>query len=309
MYLITGGAGFIGSHIAERLVKEGKKVRIFDNFSTGKLENLENCIGKLEIIEGDLRDINQVKSALKGVDYILHQGALPSVPLSIEKPVDSNSCNITGTLNLLVCAKEANIKRCVVASSSSVYGESKILPKVETMPPSPLSPYALQKFVTEKYALLFYDLYGLETVALRYFNVFGPRQNPKSQYAAVIPKFISMILNGERPIIYGDGLQTRDFTYIENVVEANLLALYSEKGVGYALNIASGKQTSLNELVEKLSIIAGYKIEPIYEKERKGDIKHSYADISNAKKLINYSPKVDLEQGLKITYEWFKQRG
>lgn len=308
-FLITGGAGFIGSNIAEELIKRGEKVRIIDNFSTGKMENIEEFKDKIELIEGDLKNINDVKKAVEGIDYILHQAALSSVPRSVEDPLSSNANNIDGTLNLLVVAKEAGVKRVVIAASSSAYGDTEILPKSEDMTPNPLSPYAVTKYVEELYGKVFYNIYGLETVSLRYFNVFGPKQDPNSQYAAVIPKFITKILKGESPVIFGDGEQTRDFTYIDNVVEANILAATSKNvGHGEVINIACGERISLNQLVDKINEILGTNIKPLYDKPRIGDVKHSLASIEKAKKLLGYRVSIKFEEGLRKTIDWYKKR-
>jgi nucleoside-diphosphate-sugar epimerase len=307
-FLVTGGAGFIGSNIVEGLLKRGENVRVIDNFSTGCIDNLEPFRDKVEIITGDLRNIEQVRKALDGVDYVLHQAAIPSVPRSIIDPLSVNTSNVDGTLNLLIASKDLGIKRVVIASSSSVYGDSEKLPKLEDLPPNPLSPYAATKYFGEVYGKLFFSIYGLETVSLRYFNVFGPRQNPDSQYAAVIPKFIKKMLRGEPPIIYGDGKQTRDFTYVENVVEANLLAVFSNNvGHGEVLNVGCGYSASLNKLVKMINEIAGTKIKPKYEKPRLGDVKHSLASIEKAQRMISYTVKVNIEEGLKKTIERYKE--
>ena len=303
-YLVTGGAGFIGSHIVDRLVQNGKKVRVLDNFSTGKRANIEHNLGEIDLINGSLTDMGTVRRAVEGVDYVLHQGALPSVPRSVNDPIGSNDANINGTLNLLVAARDACVKRLVFASSSSVYGDSPSLPKHERMPPDPLSPYALTKLAGECYCRLFTDLYGLETVSLRYFNVFGPRQDPESQYAAVIPKFIKCMLKGERPVIYGDGLQSRDFTYVENNVEANILACSAPRAVGEVMNIACGDRFSLLDLVDIINRILGTSIEPVFEPARPGDVKHSQADISKARELIGFEPKVGFVEGLERLVGW-----
>jgi nucleoside-diphosphate-sugar epimerase len=307
-YLVTGGAGFIGSNIAEELLRRGEKVRIIDNFSTGKIENIERFINDIELIEGDLRNIEDAKKAVNGIEYILHQAALPSVPRSVIDPILSNASNIDGTLNLLVAARDAGVKRVIIAASSSAYGDTEILPKVENMVPNPLSPYAVTKYVEELYGKVFSKVYGLETVSLRYFNVFGPRQDPNSQYAAVIPKFITKMLKSESPVIYGDGEQSRDFTYIDNVVEANILAATSEKvGHGEVINIACGKRISLNQLVQKLNEILGTDVRPIYDKPRVGDVKHSLASIEKAERLLGYHVKVSLDEGLRKVIEWYKR--
>ena len=306
MYLVTGGAGFIGSKIVRRLVATGKKVRVLDDFSTGKKENLAGFSG-FELIEGSLTELETVRKALGGIEYVLHQGAIPSVPKSIADPIKSNEANITGTLNLLVVAKEAGVKRLVYAASSSAYGDTEVLPKVETMPADPLSPYAVAKYGGELYCKVFAEIYGLQTVNLRYFNIFGPRQDPTSDYAAVIPKFIKAMLKGERPVVFGDGEQTRDFTFIDNAVEANLLACVSNKvGRGEVVNVACGARYSLNELVRLLNEILGTDIEPVYEKPRPGDVKHSLADISKAKELLGYQVQVGFEEGLRRTVDWYK---
>lgn len=307
MYLITGGAGFIGSNIARSLIEKGRKVRVFDDFSTGKRENLA-ALDEVEIVEGSLTDISAVHEAFVGIKYILHQGAIPSVPRSIADPLQSNEVNITGTLNLLIAARDAGIKRVVFAASSSAYGDTAILPKVETMPANPLSPYAIGKYTGELYAKVFANIYGLETVSLRYFNIFGPRQDPASEYAAVIPKFIKAMLKGEAPTIYGDGEQSRDFTYIDNVVEANLLACMSTKvGKGEVINIACGERYSLNQLVDNLNNILGTSIKPVHEQAKLGDVKHSLADISKAQAMINYTAKVNFIDGLRKTVNWYKK--
>ena len=305
LYLVTGGAGFIGSHIAETLVTQGERVRVFDNFSTGKLENLAAFRDGLEVLDGDFRDLDTCRKAMMEVDYVLHQGALPSVPKSVEDPVNTNECNITGTLNLLVASRDAGVKRLVYAASSSAYGGNPTLPKVESMKPEPLSPYAVQKHVGELYCKVFYDLYGLETVALRYFNVFGTRQDPTSQYAAVIPRFITALDRSEPPTIYGDGEQSRDFTYVENVVEANLRAAQAEGAAGELMNFACGKSYSLNEILRMLQEIMNTNIEPVHEDARPGDVKHSLADIEKSRKLLEYTAHVSFEEGLRRTVDFF----
>jgi len=304
-YLVTGAAGFIGSHIAETLVKQGERVKVLDNFVTGKRENLAPFLDRIELIEGDLRNPADVSKAVEGVEIVFHEGALPSVPKSVEDPVGSNENNITGTLNLLMAARDAGVRRVVYAASSSAYGDSPTLPKEETMTPAPLSPYATQKYVGELYCRNFYDLFGLETVALRYFNVFGPRQDPMSQYAAVIPKFITALAEGKPPTIYGDGEQSRDFTYIENVVRANLLAARAEGAAGEMMNFACGERYTLNEILEKLQEIMKTDIKPIFADPRPGDVKHSLADTRKSRELLGYTPHVSLEEGLKRTVAFF----
>ena len=307
MYLVTGGAGFIGSNIVRRLVTDGIKVRVFDDFSTGKQENLVG-LTDVEIVKGSLTDQAAIREALKDVKYILHQGAIPSVPRSVDDPIKSNEVNINGTLNLLVAAREAWVKRVVYAASSSAYGDTETLPKVETMAGDPLSPYGVGKYTGELYARVFAKIYGLETVSLRYFNIFGPRQDPASEYAAVIPKFIQAMLRGEAPTIYGDGEQTRDFTYIDNAVEANLLACKSDQvGRGEVINIACGERYSLNQLVGELNDILGTSISSVYSDPKPGDVKHSLADIERAKNLLGYQVKVGFREGLEHTVEWFKK--
>jgi len=304
LYLVTGGAGFIGSNIVQRLVSEGKQVRVLDDFSTGKRENIAPYMNKVELVEGDLSDLSVCKAAVSGVKFVLHQGALPSVPRSVRDPIASNTVNVGGTLNMLWAAKEAGVKRFVYASSSSVYGDSKVLPKVETMIPSPLSPYAVSKLTGEYYCRVFFSLYGLETVSLRYFNVFGPRQDPTSQYAAVVPKFATAILAGDSPTIYGDGEQTRDFSYVENVVNANLAGLSAPDCAGGVFNIACNSRITVNELVAVLCRVLKRDVQATYVDSRPGDVKHSLADIEQAKKLLNYEPKVSVEDGIERYCEW-----
>jgi UDP-glucose 4-epimerase len=310
---VTGGAGFIGSNISEELVKRGEKVRILDNFSTGKRENIVKFKDGIELIKGDLRDLEIVKRAMDGVDFVLHQGALPSVERSTKEPLTTNRVNILGTLNVLIAASEAKVKRVVYASSSSIYGDTPIcltvgqaLPKKEGMKTNPQSPYAVTKLIGEEYCRIYYSIYGLETICLRYFNVFGPMQDPSSQYTAVIPKFITLMLRGESPPIYGDGEQSRDFTFINNVVEANLEACEAKWASGRAFNIACGKSISINNLVQRLNRILETRIEPTYQSPRKGDVRHSWADISQARKVLHYSPEIGFDVGLKKTVQWFR---
>jgi UDP-glucose 4-epimerase len=307
-YLVTGGAGFIGSNIVNRLLHDGHEVVVLDNFATGKRENILPLMKnpKMTMIEGDLRSFHIVRSAVKGVDFILHQGALPSVPRSINDPITSNDVNILGTLNILEAAKEFGVKRVVCASSSSIYGNSETLPKVESMPINPLSPYALTKYAQERYCQIFSSLYGLETVALRYFNVFGPNQDPTSQYSAVIPKFIKLIMNDIQPVIYGDGSQSRDFTFVENNIEANLLACTAPKAAGEVFNVACGERYTLIDLVGMINEILGKKVEPRFEPDRAGDVKHSLAGIEKARELLGYEVKVDFREGLRRTVEFFQ---
>lgn len=308
IYLTTGGAGFIGSNIVKELLKRGEEVRVLDNFATGKRENILSQMKNpnLTMIEGDLRSFHIVRSAVKGVDYILHQGALPSVPRSINDPITSNDVNILGTLNILEAAKEFGVRRVVLASSSSIYGNSETLPKIESMPINPMSPYALTKYAQERYCQIFYQLYGLETVSLRYFNVFGPNQDPTSQYSAVIPKFIKLIMNDQEPVIYGDGTQSRDFTYVENNVWANIQACTVEHAPGEVINIACGQRYTLIDLVRMINEILGKNIEPRFEPDRAGDVKHSLAGIDKAREFLDYEVKVDFRVGLERTVEFFR---
>jgi nucleoside-diphosphate-sugar epimerase len=306
-YLITGGAGFIGSNIVKELLSKGESVNVLDNFSTGRRSNLfefENN-PNLQLIEGDLRSFHLVRQAVNGVDYILHQGALPSVPRSINDPITSNDVNILGTLNILEAAKEFGVKRVVFASSSSVYGNNPTLPKDETLSVAPLSPYAVTKYSAERYCQVFYNIYGIETVALRYFNVFGPKQDPFSEYSAVIPKFIKLIIDDKEPVIYGDGSQSRDFTYVENNINANLLACISPNAAGEVFNIACGARYTLNDLVDGINKVLNKNIEPKYIETRAGDVKHSLADISKAKSLLGYEVKTDFYKGLEKTIDFY----
>ena len=307
--LVTGGAGFIGSNLTEALLQRGHSVRVLDDFSTGKRENLifNKIYPSLEIVEGDISDLNTCQKTIKGIEYVFHQAALPSVQRSVEDPKTSHAVNAGGTLNVLLAAKEEGIKRLIYASSSSVYGDTPTLPKHEEMPSDPLSPYALQKYIGEQYCRLFYQLYGLETVSLRYFNIFGPKQDPNSIYSAVIPKFIDALLHDRPPIIFGDGEQSRDFTYIENVVQANLLAMSAEHVQGEAVNIACGKRSSLNELLNVLKRILESELSPVYQEPRQGDVRHSLADIHKGKEIINYEPTVGVEMGLEKTVDFFRK--
>lgn len=308
--LVTGGAGFIGSNLTEALLKKGHSVRVLDNFLTGRRENLifDETYSSLEIIDGDIRDLTICQRAIENIEYVFHQAALPSVQLSVEDPMTSNSVNLEGTLNVLLAAKDAGVKRFVYASSCAIYGDDPTIPKKEEMYPNFLSPYALQKYIGEQYCRLFFRLYGLETVSLRYFNIFGPKQDPNSIYSAVIPKFIDALLEGRPPIVFGDGEQSRDFTYIDNVVQANILAMSIEHLNGEVINIACGKRTSLNQLLDILKGILGSKVLPIYQEPRKGDVRHSLADIRKGKQILNYVPKVEIKVGLKKTIEYFQKQ-
>jgi len=310
-YLVTGGGGFIGSHIVEELLRRGQRVRVLDNFSTGKRENLafrdmEAAQQHLEVVAGDICDAAAVQSAMKGIDYVLHQAALPSVPRSIADPISTNEVNVRGTLNVLLAAREAQVKRLVFASSSSVYGNSLVSPKHEELPTNPLSPYAVSKLAGERYCIAFHLAYKMPTACIRYFNVFGPRQDPNSQYSAVIPRFIAALLKGTPPTIFGDGLQSRDFTYVSNVVSANLLACTSDAAVGKVMNVACDDEHSLLDLHENLSRIIGAKIAPTFEPARTGDVKHSRAAIDLAKRVLGYSPIVGWEAGLRKTVEHYR---
>ena len=307
VYLVTGGAGFIGSHLVEELVKRGEQVRVLDNFSTGKRENLSDLQEKIELVEGDIRSYHIVHEVVQGVDFVLHQGALPSVPRSINDPITTNEVNVGGTLNILDAARDAGVKRVVYASSSSVYGANKALPKREDMIPQPISPYAVAKLTGEKYCHVFSRTYGLETVALRYFNVFGPRQDPKSQYSAVIPRFVVGMMEGQELTIHGDGTQSRDFTYVSNVVEANLLAVQAEGVSGEAFNLACGASMSLNEVVEKIAQTLDCEANVVYGPPRSGDVARSQADISRAGKYLGYEPLVEAREGLERVVLWFRQ--
>ncbi len=304
--LVTGGAGFIGSNLVENLLKQNHQVRVLDNFATGKRENLAAFAGKVELVEGDITQYHTVREAVDGVEVVLHQAALPSVPRSVRDPLSSDQVNVHGTLNVLYAAKDAKVKRVVYASSSSVYGDTPELPKHEQMTPNPLSPYAVSKLAAEHYCKVFAHVYGLHTVALRYFNVFGPRQDPASQYSAVIPKFIRAMLKGDRPTIFGDGEQTRDFTFVANVVDANLRAATADCKPGLAMNCACHDRTSLNQLVTELNSILGSSLDPVYQQPRVGDVKHSFAAIERAQKELGYNPVVDFKAGLVRTVEWYR---
>jgi UDP-glucose 4-epimerase len=308
--LVTGGAGFIGSNLTEALLQRGHFVRILDDFSTGKMENLifDKKHASLEITKGDICEPSTCRKAMNNMEFVFHQAALPSVQRSVEDPKTSNAVNVGGTLNILLAAREEGVKRLIYASSSSVYGDTPSLPKHEGVPSDPLSPYALQKYVGEQYCRLFYQLYGLETISLRYFNIFGPKQDPNSVYSAVIPKFIDALLQGRPPIIFGDGEQSRDFTYIENVVQANLLAMSVEHLHGEAINIACGERTSLNQLLNALKRILGSTLFPVYQDPRQGDVRHSLADIHKGKEILNYKPTVAVEKGLEKTVDFFQRR-
>ncbi len=302
-YLVTGGAGFIGSHIAEALLEHGESVRIFDNLATGKQTNLAALKGHVQVIQGDLRDFDAIKAAVKGVEVVFHQGALASVPRSIADPVASLETNINGTQNVLLAARDAGVRRVVYASSSSVYGNTPTLPKHEAMPTQPMSPYAVQKLTGELLGRVFTHVYGLETVALRYFNVFGPRQDPTSEYAAVIPRFLTALIKKRRPIVFGDGKQTRDFTYIFNVVQANLQAATSPYASGHVMNIGCGEQISLNTVLQLAGELLNVTPNPEYREPRPGDVRDSLADISLAQQFLSYKPIVGFREGLRRTLD------
>jgi UDP-glucose 4-epimerase len=305
--LVTGAGGFIGSHLAERLLGEGYEVRILDNFATGRRENLDSFRDAVDIVEGDIQSYERVHNAVRGCELVFHLAALPSVPRSIQDPLTSNASNVTGTLNVLLASRDEDVRRVVFASSSSTYGANKELPKRESMATVPIAPYAVSKLAAEGYCRAFFNVYGLETVALRYFNVFGPRQDPQSQYSAVIPKFITAVLSGQPPTIHGDGEQSRDFTYIDNAVDANLLAADAEGVAGETFNVACGERVSLNDLVSELERIVGAEVEPVHTDPRPGDVPHSVADISKARAALGYEPKVDFRAGLERTFAYYAE--
>ncbi|MCA1615817.1 MAG: SDR family oxidoreductase [Acidobacteria bacterium] len=306
--LVTGGAGFIGSHIASAAAARGARVRVIDDLSTGHLENIGEIKGEIDFLRGGINDEGLLRRALEGVELIFHEAAIPSVPRSVENPRETHDACVEATFRLLLAAREARVRRVVYAASSSAYGDQPTLPKVETMAPDPLSPYAVAKLVGEYYCQVFTRAYGLETVALRYFNIFGPRQDPGSQYSGVISRFISALAAGHRPVIYGDGEQSRDFTYVANAVEANLLAAESARAVGQVINVANGRQTTLNELLAAVKKLTGRAdADAEYRHVRAGDVRHSLADITRARELLGYEPRVALEEGLKLTLDWWKQ--
>jgi UDP-N-acetylglucosamine/UDP-N-acetyl-alpha-D-glucosaminouronate 4-epimerase len=310
-YLITGVAGFIGSSIARTLLSRGERVRGVDNFATGKRENIAEILNRIDFREADITDLDAMREACTGVDFVMHQAAIPSVPKSVLDPLGSNRANIDGTVNVLVAARDAKVKRVVYAASSSAYGDTPTLPKHEEMRPDPISPYAVAKLASEHYMISFYRCYGLETVCLRYFNIFGPRQDPSSPYSGVLAKFTTQMLRGEQPTINGDGEQSRDFTYIDNAVEANLLACKApaQKAAGQMFNVATGRRVTLNETFKVLQELTGYQGQPKYGPVREGDVKHSLADISKAEAGLGYKPLVDFEDGLRRTVEWYRESG
>jgi UDP-glucose 4-epimerase len=308
LYFITGIGGFIGSSLARELLRRGQQVRGVDNFATGRRENLAEILPQIDFREADILDLDAMHSGCAGADFVLHQAAIPSVPKSVLDPIGSNRANVDGTVNVLVAARDAKVKRVVFAASSSAYGDTPTLPKHEGMTPDPISPYAVAKLASERYMISFYRCYGLETVALRYFNIFGPRQDPSSPYSGVLAKFITQMLGGKQPTMFGDGEQSRDFTYIDNAVEANLLACQApaSQAAGKVFNVATGRRVTLNETFKLLQKITSYSGSAIYAEERAGDIKHSLADIAAAEKHLDYRPKVNFEDGLKQTVEWYR---
>jgi nucleoside-diphosphate-sugar epimerase len=305
-YLVTGGAGFIGSHLTEELVRRGHTVRVADSLITGKRTNLDHISG-VEFLEGDLADLPFAERAVKGVDYVLHQAAIPSVPRSVKDPVTSNRANVDATVNVLVAARDAGVRRLVFAASSSAYGDTPTLPKHEGMPPNPLSPYALQKVVGEQYLQMFTRLYGFETVSIRYFNVFGPRQDPSSPYSGVISVFATALLENRPPTIYGDGGQTRDFTYVANVVDGVLRACEAQGASGEIINVATGGRISLNQLFQTMKALVRGTVDPAYAEPRAGDVRDSQADISKARRILGYEPTISFEEGLRRTVEWYRK--
>lgn len=306
--MVTGGAGFIGSHIAAAMAQRGARVRVIDDLSTGHLENLEEIGGDIDFVRASLNDEESLRRALEDVELVFHEAAIPSVPRSVENPRETHRASVDATFSLLVAARDQRVRRVVYAASSSAYGDQPTLPKVETMRPEPLSPYAVAKLVGEYYCQVFTRTYKLETVALRYFNIFGPRQDPSSQYSGVISRFIAALLGGESPIIYGDGEQSRDFTYVANAVEANVRASETTDGVGQVLNVANGERITLNELLKTLQQITGKsEVKAEYREARVGDVRHSLADITQARQLLGYEPRVGLEEGLRHTIDWWKQ--
>lgn len=305
--LVTGGAGFIGSNLVRRLVREGHEVRVIDNFATGHRHNLQDVRGDVELIEGDLQSYERAHNAVKGCEVVFHQAALPSVPRSVQDPLTTNAVNVTGTLNVLLCSRDEGVRRVVYASSSSAYGNSQENPRSEGQRPDPVAPYAVAKLAGEHYCQAFTQVYGIETVSLRYFNVFGPRQDPASQYSAAIPRFIAAIAAAIPPVVFGDGLQTRDFTFVDNVVDANLLAMDAHVGGPEMVNIGSGTSVTVRDLVKTIAGCMDTEVEPVFEPKRVGDVKDSVADISRAREVLGYVPQVDLAQGLTRTVAWFSQ--
>src|SRR5215510_1960298 len=306
-YLVTGGAGFIGSNTVDELVRRGDSVVVLDDLSSGKEDNLAEIRNKITFIKGSITDIEVVRKAMHDAEYVIHLAARTSVPRSVKDPIETNRINIDGTLNVLVAAKDAKVKRVVFAASSSAYGETPVLPKVETMPPAPISPYGVTKYVGELYAQVFGRVYGLENACVRYFNVFGPRQDPTSQYSGVLSRFMLAVLEGKKPVIYGDGEQSRDFTFIENVVDETLRACEAPEASGKVFNGGTGSRITLNQVIRLLQKISGQQIEAVYDPPRNGDIRDSQADISLARNVLGYEPKVQFEEGLRRTWEWYRE--
>jgi len=306
-FLVTGGAGFIGSNTVEELLNLGHEVKVLDNLLTGKKENISEFINDIEFIKDDIKDLETVRKSVKGVEYVIHLAALGSVPRSVKDPILTNEVNVNGTLNVLIASRDEGVKRLVYSSSSSVYGKNPTLPKKENMIPDPISPYAVSKLTGEYYCRVFYETYGLETVSLRYFNIYGKKQDPFSQYSAVVPSFIDAMLKGHQPVIFGDGGQSRDFTFIEDCVQANIKACFAPEAVGEVFNISYGKRVTVNELFYKIQeILNKDEIEPVYKAPRPGDLHHSLADTSKARKLLGFKPRYDIESGLRKTLEWYK---
>jgi nucleoside-diphosphate-sugar epimerase len=305
--LVTGGGGFIGSHTVDRLLRDGHDVRVLDNFATGRRENLLDVLSDIDLIEGDIQSYERVSNAVRDREIVIHEAALPSVPRSVQDPLTSNATNVTGTLNVALASRDAGVKRVIYASSSSIYGASPELPKHERLLPQPISPYAVAKLAGEGFCRSFWEVFGLETVALRYFNVFGPRQDPFSQYSAVIPTFITALMDGRPPTVFGDGEQSRDFTYVGNVVEGNVLAMAADGVGGKVFNIAAGQRTSLNQLLQTLERLSRRHVDASYEEPRPGDVPHSHADISAAERELGFRPRVSVEEGLKLTLDWFRR--
>jgi nucleoside-diphosphate-sugar epimerase len=305
-YLVTGGAGFIGSHMVEELVRRGETVRVLDNLATGKTANLASIAGRIDFQEADIRDLEAISPNFRDTQYVIHLAALPSVARSVDDPLTANEVNVTGTLNVLLAARDAGVKRLVFAASAAAYGDNPTMPRVETLTPDPLSPYALAKVAGEYYCRVFTTIYGLETVALRFFNIFGPRQNPDSPYTGVLSKFIPAYERGKTPVIFGDGEQSRDFTYVDNVVDATLRACTAPAAPGKVINVGVGRSYTLNQTITILNHIFGQNVEPRYVDARPGDARHSLADISLARKVLGYEPLVSFEEGLRRTVEWFR---